>query len=171
MPWPPRAFARCALLAVLSSCGEPEPLVSAGYPPEDRAGEGAPAPEHDELYDAQGMLRESDEVIAGLPMPRGLELHFREDRRHVFHARVPARDLLRYFGPRVITGEVTELGEGAVYRNGVPRGVKGGVVRLDVAIRPTNRGAQVEIFEIPPMPESPPSAGELSRKLESLKLQ
>jgi hypothetical protein len=166
-----RSLRWALLLASLPACGEPEPVVSTGYPPTDRASQAATETEPDSLYDAQGLLRESGEIIAGLPMPRGLELHFRDDRRHVFHTRVPPRDLLRFFGPRVITGEVTQLGEGAVYRNGVPRDVKGGVVRLDVAVRPTNKGAQVEIAELPPMPASPPSAGELSRKLEALHLQ
>jgi hypothetical protein len=159
------------LAASLAACADSEPRVAAGYPPSERAR--APerdAPE-DPLYDENGLLRESDEVIAGLPMPRGLELRFEGERRHVFHGKIPIGDLLRYFGPRLITGEVTQLGEGAVYRNGVPRGIKGGVVRLDVAIRPTNKGAQVEIFEIPPPPTHPPSPGELSKMLGQQRLQ
>jgi hypothetical protein len=159
------------LAASLAACGDAEPRVAAGYPPIEpaRADErGAP---EDPLYDERGLLRESDVVIAGLPMPRGLELRFAGERRHIFHSKVPIGDLLRYFGPRVITGEVTQLGEGAVYRNGVPRGVKGGVVRLDVAIRPTNKGAQVEIFELPPVPTNPPSPGELSKILGQQHLQ
>ncbi|NLY93446.1 MAG: hypothetical protein GXY23_05405 [Myxococcales bacterium] len=155
----------------LSACGRETPVVSEGYPP----GEGPSAPatptREDPLYDAEGRLRESDRVIAGLPMPVGLELRYEGDRRHVFHSKLPIQDLLRYFGPRLITGEVTPLGEGAVYRNGVPRGVKGGVVRLDVAIRPTPKGAQIEILELPPPPADPPSPAELSRQLEQQMLQ
>ena len=167
---------RAALLVVfgvaLAACQGEEPVTSEGYP--ERALERAESPAQpppEPLYGDDGLLLESDRVIAGLPMPRGLELRHEGERRHVFHGELPPADLLRYFGPRLITGEVTQLGEGAVYRNGAPRGAKGAVVRLDVAVRPTHKGAQVEVFEIPPVPKDPPSRGELAETLERQHLQ
>lgn len=155
----------------LAACEPSAPTVSPGYAPVELTPPPAAKPAADPLYDEQGLLRESDRVVAGLRLPRGLEPRHREERRHVFDSEVPLKDLLRYFGPRLVTGEVTPLGEGAVYRNGIPRGVTGGVVRLDVAIRPTKRGAQVEILELPPVPADPPTPGQLAEQLERSALQ
>jgi hypothetical protein len=114
-------------------------------------------------YGPDGELRESDQVIAGLPLPMGLERTHGEDRRHVYRTDLPLRALQRYFGPRLLTGQVDRMGRGAVYRGAVPRGVQGGAVKLDVSILPVTSGTRVEIVEIRPPPESPPTVEELRR--------
>lgn len=153
----------------LLACGGGETSTAEQKVDDDRSADPPqPVLPEAQLYDDEGLLLESDDVVAGLRLPRGLEHAHTLDRRHIYYSKLPPKDLLRYFGARVITGQVTQLGEGAVYRAGVPRGVRGGEVKMDVAIRPTKEGAQVEIFEIPPPPLNPPSPTELSRQLEKM---
>jgi hypothetical protein len=48
---------------------------------------------------------------------------------------------------------VEHRGAAVVYRDAEPRGVRGGVVRLDVTIEPSSQHAsRVEIYERPPRP-------------------
>ena len=152
----------------LAACkGDGAVRVSEGLP---RAYLEEPAPPEaavDPLYDERGVLRESDEVIAGLTLPLGLELHFKDERRHVYTSKLPAKDFVRYFGPRLFTGDVMIVGEGAVYRDAAPMGARGAVVKLEVAIRELQRGAQIDIREIPPPPLHPKSPAELSELLKS----
>lgn len=133
----------------------------------------APEPEapvvDDALYDAEGNLLPSDIVVAGLALPRGLEERPSfGDRRHVYWTNVPIAKVQGYFGRRLITGQVDRIGDAAVFRRAVPQGVRGGVVHLDVGIHPIPRGggARVEIEEIAPEPQNPPSADELIRRFD-----
>jgi hypothetical protein len=114
-------------------------------------------------YGPDGELRESDDVVAGLPLPVGLERVHGSERRHVYRTTLPLRAVQRYFGPRLVTGQVDRLGDGAVFRHAVPRGVQGGVVKLDVSIMPVSSGTRIEIIEIRPPPASPPDMEELRR--------
>ncbi len=120
------------------------------------------------LYDEEGNLRESEEVIAGLVMPRGLELSHEEERRHVYSTSVPRPKLLAYFGPRLFTGSVDRIGEGAIFRAATVQGVRGGQVRLDVSILETGPSTRVEVFEIPPLPENPPSPEEIEEQYREM---
>jgi len=136
-----------------------------GEPPAsgDGVGEVVVAPERarrqvpETLYGPEGIPRESDVVIAGLTLPLGLtEVEsLREERRHAYTSEVPVTPLLRYFGPRLTTVDITQESGRTVYRNSVPREVRGGIVHLDVTIRSSSAyAARVEIFErTPPLPE------------------
>jgi hypothetical protein len=126
-----------------------------------------------ELYDAEGVPRESSERVAGLVLPRGLTAQeaLSENRRHIYTSEVPPQKLLRYFGPRLYTMNIEQRGEAVLYREALPRGVQGGAVKLDVTIQPSAlHASRVEIYERPP----PPPAGtvipeaEIRRQLESL---
>ncbi|NLE47919.1 MAG: hypothetical protein GX614_05925 [Sandaracinaceae bacterium] len=157
-----------ALVLGLIACKSDEPVrVSEGLPRAYLEEPPAPAPSAHPYYDESGSLRESDEVIAGLRLPVGMTLHFKEDRRHVYNSHLPPRDFVRYFGPRLFTGDVRLVGEGAVYRDAAPMQAKGAIVKLEVAIRETARGSQVDIREIPPPPLNPKSAAELSELLKA----
>ncbi|HEY8426933.1 MAG TPA: hypothetical protein VIL20_01105 [Sandaracinaceae bacterium] len=146
------AIAACALAA----CSKEAP------PSVDGVGAELPAPPprevrdpRAELYDENGVPRESDERVAGLPLPRGLTKveALSDERRHVYTSEMPPSDLLRYFGPRLVTMRIDRRGEAVIYREAVPRGVRGGVVKLDVTIEPTVRHpTRVEIYERPPPP-------------------
>lgn len=118
--------------------------------------------------DAEGHLRGSGERVAGLELPMGLTPSVDEERRHTYRTSVALALVLRYFGPRLTTGQVEPLaGGGASYRAATPRDATGATVPLDVTIRPVP-GAQVmiEIVEIPPEPITPPPESESIRELE-----
>ena len=108
------------------------------------------------LYDAEGVPLESDVRVAGLVLPRGLtEVAGAGDaRRHVYTSAIPHQKLLRYFGPRLVTMQIEERGAAVTYLEAVPRGVRGGVVKLDVTIQPSSsaQAARVEVYERPPPP-------------------
>jgi len=109
----------------------------------------------DPIYGPDGVPRESDERIAGLALPLGLEEieELREDRRHVYGSSVPMPKMLRYFGPRLNTLHIDQTGERVTYRDALPQGVRGGAVKLDVTVEPTSsHPTRVEIFERPPPP-------------------
>jgi hypothetical protein len=150
-----RVLCSLALALALLACSEPPPSL-------DGVGEmvpepPAPAPPDpgSSLYDEEGVPRESDERVAGLVLPRGLTKvdALSGPRRHAYHSEVPVDRLLRYFGPRLLTGNVEQLGSTVIYRQATPRGSRGGRVELDVRIEPTSgHPAFVEIYELPPPP-------------------
>lgn len=123
-------------------------------------------PEPEPLYGEDGELLESSHVVAGLRLPRGLEQVIAEERRHVYSSEVPLVKVQRYFGVRLVTGEVSERpGGGATYVDAVPRDVRGGAVHLDVTIEPSSMAAtRVEIVERVPAPVQPPSEEETLRR-------
>jgi hypothetical protein len=117
-----------------------------------------PRERHDpnaELYDENGVPRESDVRVAGLVLPRGLtEVEgLRSARRHVYTSAIPPQRLLRYFGPRLYTVNVEQRGQAVVYHDAEARGARGGIVKLTVTIEPTSQHpSRVEIVERPPAP-------------------
>jgi hypothetical protein len=151
-------FERCGwvILLLAAACSEEAPpsLDGVGAPVEPPR----PRAVHDpnaELYDDEGVPRESDARVAGLALPRGLTKvdAIESPRRHVYTSAIPPERLLRYFGPRLMTMNVEQRGHAVVYHDAEPRGVRGGVVRLDVTIEPTSRHpSRVEIVERPPAP-------------------
>lgn len=158
----------CILVLLLSgACGEDEVIQTP-----DRVEPEPPLRPQGEsrtdgfLYDAEGNLRESEDVIAGLTLPRGLELSHEQERRHVYRSTVPRAKLLGYFGPRLFTGSVDPIGDGAIFRGATVQGAVGSAVRLDVTILQTGATSRIEIFELPPIPENPPSPAELQRLWE-----
>lgn len=140
---------------LLSACGQ--------EPPPSRDGVGVPVEppvhpvrgRHADLFDENGVLRESDERVGGLVLPRGLTKveELTDERRHVYTSELPPATLLRYFGPRLFTMDIEQRGHRITYRAAEPRGVRGGVVKLDVTIEPTSRHpSRIEIIERPPAP-------------------
>jgi hypothetical protein len=143
-----------AVLLILASCSDPPPPSADGVgnaiPP-------APTPRApvDPIYDENGVPRESEERVAGLVLPMGLEetTTIAAGRRHLYTSVVPPEPLLRYFGPRLNTVDIRHVGERVTYYDAVPRDARGGVVHLDVTIQPSSgEPARVEIFERPPPP-------------------
>lgn len=172
-----RRVIRAALLLslALSGCGDDvlpstdglgEPVVDP--PPRRRPQES--------IYDAEGILRESDTVVAGLTLPMGLEEDeaLSTERRHVYHSSEPNQAFLRYFGPRLNTLQVQHEGERVTYRDATPQGVRGGVVHLDVTIEPTPaHPSRVEVYERPPPPVAGTTVSEeaIRRHLDALSPQ
>jgi hypothetical protein len=156
------------VLAVLvSACGPPEapelPVEIAEAPAlaPERASSGEP------LYDSEGDVLESTSRVAGLVLPRGIELVLDEERRHIYESSIPLTKMQRYFGVRLVTGQVDSRPGGAVtYVDALPRDVRGGQVRLDVTLEPSSRSrSRIEIVERRPPPVSPPSEAESLERL------
>ena len=161
-----------ALLLLLVACGGEEPIPTPGFEaeaPPERERSFNPS---DDLYDAEGNLREGDEVIVGLTMPRGLDKQDRpEERRHVYYTSLPIQKVVAYFGPRLFTGAVSRVGDGAIYRGARPVGITENVVRLDVSVLTAGLRTRVEVVELPPVPENPPSPAELQRRWDEMQKQ
>jgi hypothetical protein len=161
-----------AAAALAGGCSEEPPSVE-GVGRRIEAPPPRPARDRgDGLYGADGVPLESDERVAGLVLPRGLEPveELSEERRHVYRSRVPPERLLRYFGPRLTTVHIQRQGPTVTYAEAVPRGVRGGVVKLDVTIRPSSSAeAVVEVYERPPPPPDGTRipADEIRRHLEA----
>ncbi len=162
-----RSVVLLALLAV--ACGGNDDATETTPPPAPEEPPPVAPTFHpeDELYDAEGNLRESDEVVAGLRLPRGLQLDHEEERRHVYQTHVPIGKVVAYFGPRLFTGLVDRIGDGAVYRGATVVGVEN-APRMEVSILQTGSSVRVEIVELPPMPATPPSPAELQRQWEEM---
>jgi len=156
-----KTLALILLAFALAACGQdaeerpPAPVVA-----ETEATVRAENPNR--LYDEEGNLLESNVVVAGLRLPRGLEEAGEAERLHAYRTGVPIEKLLAYIGPRLITGQVDRHGSGATFREAVPRDARGGIVKLDVAIVPMNRTTtRMEIRELPPVPTNPPTEAEV----------
>jgi hypothetical protein len=160
-------FVLVVFFAVAPGCGgESDVEVPQTETPE---GEAAPSEQsqalQEELYGTDGQLLASNVTVAGLPLPRGLRPVRELDREHLYLTDVPLNKVQRYFGPRLVTGQVDRLGEGAVYRHATARDAQGALVRMDVMIIPTVSGTQVQIIELPPPPANPPSEEEIRRQI------
>lgn len=157
-----------AIALIVAACGDDDTVQAPPPPAPEEPPTPAPAfhPE-DELYDAEGNLRESDEVVGGLHLPRGLELDREEERRHIYKTHVPIQKVVAYFGPRLFTGLVDRIGDGAVYRGATVVGVENSP-RLEVSILQAGPSVRVEVVELPPLPATPPSPAELQRQWDEM---
>ncbi|KPK13769.1 MAG: hypothetical protein AMJ62_14385 [Myxococcales bacterium SG8_38] len=110
-------------------------------------------------YDPQGRLLPSDHYVAGVRMPRGAELFFEDDLRHVYRIRAPIDKVLAYLGPMMITGNVERRGKGAIYKRASVRGAEVSPTKLDVSILEVGSSmTRISITELPPPPAYIPSA-------------
>lgn len=148
---------------------------SGGRSAEDEHGPALPAPSVPQqrqaqtppLYDADGNLLESDVVVAGLRLPRGLDEARSEDRIHVYTSRVPTDKVARYFGVRLLTGQVVRVGQGAVFKAADVRGVRGGSIKLEVSVLAGSAApTRVQITELPTAPARPLSDSEVRALLK-----
>ncbi len=161
-----------ALVVLTMGCGSKQ--TEAPYIPPavaDRVEKARPVlpPAPEPLYDERGNLLGSTERVAGLVIPRGVKSVLRESRRYVYETAVPTRKVVRYFGNRLITGDVQPVGEGAIYRRATSRDAVGGVVKMDVSIFNQAGGTtRIEIREIPPMPVHPVSPQEVEAHFKKL---
>ena len=158
-----RSLLLASSLLVLSCRSEPSETSQEPAAPDPVTTKDAPAEPQKivYIYDADGALIASDDFIAGVRLPRGLEL-FREDEGvHVYRIRAPIRKVLSYFGPMLITGKVERQGKGAVYRTASVRGAEVSPTKVDVSILDIGNGlTRVSITELPPPPAYPPPQAE-----------
>ena len=120
--------------------------------------EKAPPPR---LFDGDGKLYASDEYAGGVALPVGVELFRADERTRVYRIRAPIDKVLSYFGPRLITGNVKKVGDGAVYKNASVRGAEVNPTKIDVSILEIGSNlVRIQIREIPPPTEYAPSASQ-----------
>jgi len=119
------------------------------------------------VLDADGALLPSDEFVAGLRLPRGLELYLDRPNFHLYRTRTPVYKVLAYFGPMLITGKVERQGAGAVYRQASVRGAEINPTKVDVSVTDVGEGyTRVAITELPPPPAHPPEKEEVLRRAQ-----
>lgn len=166
--WACSALAATMCVVSAAGCSHHREAASAGRAPAaERTEPQAKTHARVSPYGPDGNLRASDQVVAGLRLPLGLEHLYDQDRRHSYRTSVPIGKVIAYFGPRLMTGEVQRVGPGAIFRHAIPKGVRGGAVKLDVSILAASSGTRVEISEIRPPPEHPPSIEEIQRELRA----
>jgi hypothetical protein len=109
-------------------------------------------------FDPQGRLLPSDQYVGGVRMPRGAELSFESDLRHVYRIRAPIDKVLAYFGPMMVTGNVERQGKGAIYKRASVRGAEISPTKVDVSILEVGSSmTRISITELPPPPPYVPS--------------
>jgi hypothetical protein len=158
-----RALSVLGALA-LPACGDDVATDESGGAAEQVAPapvvEAPPAPPPDRGPD--GALLESDTYVGGLRLPRGLREVAVHERQHFFEGPYVPELYVRYFGPRLMTGQVDHLPNGAVrYVAATAREARGAVVVMDVLVSPGSRSRTlVTIDERPPVPTTPPPEAE-----------
>lgn len=160
----PRTLLLASTLFVMSCSSEAresEPPAASTLNPAP-AEEAPPEPEKVVyIYDVEGALLPSEEFLVGIQLPRGLELFRQEKGVHVYRIQAPIEKVLKYFGPKLITGRVERQGKGAVYRTASVRGSEVNPTKVDVSILEIgNRLTRVAITELPPPPAYPPAQQE-----------
>ncbi len=163
-----------AALLAQGACRDPEGARPTPSPPAEEArGAGPSAAPSEPTMGPDGALLPSDEKVAGLTLPRGLEPVYEADGTHRYTTSAPIEKVLAYFGPRLFTADVHRVGDGAIYRRARPLEARGAVVLMDVSVLGTSRGrVRVEVREAPPPPaEVPGTAAEraaFTRRLRAL---
>jgi len=112
-------------------------------------------------YDPQGRLLPSDDYVAGIRLPRGVELFRQDELLHVYRIRAPIDKVLAYFGPMMITGNVERRGKGAVYKRASVRGAEVNPTKVDVSILEVSSSMTlISVAELPPPPRYIPSSAQ-----------
>lgn len=155
----------CLILLVVSSgCGRkteaPGPAGTTKL--EAEAEEAATAkPRPLRVFDVEGRLIPSDEYIAGIRLPRGVELFRADEVTHVYRMRAPIERVLAYFGPMMITGNVERRGKGAVYKRASVRGAEMNPTKVELSIIEVGSNlVRISVTELPPPPQHVPSASQ-----------
>jgi hypothetical protein len=138
----------CAL--ALSACGGEQPAAPAQDPTGPSAqvkhSQAAPSP-RPSLLDAQGRLKSSGLKVDWFEIPAGFENKGSRPQRHYFVSHeVTMGQLREYLGARMLTGQVDELGEGAVYRAVMPLSASEKAMRFDVEVAAIDQDTGVSLM-------------------------
>ena len=146
----------------LAACGDDDDARPA--PPRRQAREVPETPPP--VYDASGRLLPSGETFSAIELPRGLTLLREDDRVRVYRTDVPVRDVQTYFGPRLNTPEVEQIGEGVVYHGATVRSETGQTLHVTVSILPSAAGTRVELRRHPLPAAQPMTEADYREALE-----
>jgi len=109
--------------------------------------------------DEKGNLLPSDEQIAGLVLPRGLEFKRKVEFRHFYATSVPANKLHWYFSARLTTNNIRRVSGSTTYVAAKVRDGNDSTGRFDVKITPNRKPkgkSRVEIRQLAPRKPTPP---------------
>ena len=160
-----RALFVWVLFAVLVGCRS-EPAArdrgGSGDPTRTSEGEATEPPSRPlRTFDVEGRLIPSDEYIAGIRLPRGVELFRADEVTHVYRIRAPIDRVLAYFGPMMITGNVERRGKGAIYKRASVRGAEVNPTKVDVSILEVGSNlVRISVTELPPPPAHVPTSSQ-----------
>lgn len=150
------------LLAAIAGCSAKSnaPDQPVGVTQDEEAEEArAPKPRPPRIFDVEGRLIPSNEYIAGIRLPRGIELFRADEVTHVYRMRAPIDRVLAYFGPMMITGNVERRGKGAVYKRASVRGAEVNPTKVDLSILEVGSNlVRISVTELPPPPTHVPGA-------------
>ncbi|MFI5306288.1 MAG: hypothetical protein ACHQ53_02985 [Polyangiales bacterium] len=125
-----------------------------------------------QVFDADGTVLPSDQMIAGVVLPRGLRLYASSEHDWDFMAdHVSAKALERYFAPRLHSQGVTHSLSGAVeFERAQPKDdLKAPLLSLRVvALRGANDASEVFIHQTVPGKVVPPQA-QVEAQLQALR--
>lgn len=149
------------LLVALGACGrKAEERARPGSVSTDAKTErpAATTPRPPRVFDVDGRLIPSDEYVAGIRLPRGVELFRADEVMHVYRMRAPIDRVLAYFGPMMITGNVERRGKGAVYKRASVRGAEMNPTKVELSITEIGSNlVRIAVTELPPPPRHVPS--------------
>jgi hypothetical protein len=110
-------------------------------------------------FDEKGNLLPSEQQVAGLKLPRGLELKRETKFRHFYETLVPANKLHWYFSARLTSAKVKRISGSTTYVAAKLSDGSNGTARFDVKITPnrTPKGkTRVEVRQLLPRKPTPP---------------
>jgi hypothetical protein len=150
------------VLAALAGCSSrsesPEQRAPASRAEQAETDE-APKRRPPRKFDVEGRLIPSNEYIAGIRLPQGVELFRADEVTHVYRMRAPIDKVLAYFGPMMITGNVERRGKGAVYKRASVRGAEVNPTKVDLSILEIGSNlVRISVTELPPPPTHIPGA-------------
>ncbi len=143
---------RCAifgcLLGISTACGgsgsgsdTAQPSAIPGATSRTQAEAARPSP-----YDAEGRLKPSGRMLHWLEIPTGFENTASWAQHHVFESdQVSVEKLREYLAARMLTGQVDELGQGALYRRVMPLSADAKAMRFDIQVGVTEGGRVVRL--------------------------
>jgi hypothetical protein len=105
------------------------------------------------LYDDEGRLLASSEVVSGLRLPRGLKARLSSAHRSIYQTEVPLEKLHWYLNGHLQISQVRRVSGATTYIAAIPREATGSSVRLDVSVGPDYPNFKQNIIEISEVPE------------------
>jgi hypothetical protein len=122
--------------------------------PVDRQAELRKREQSQSLYDEEGRLRASTDVVAGLRLPRGLTQRLASEHRWTYQTEVPLEKLHWYLSAHLHTTQIQRTSGATTYVAAVPREKPQSEVRIDVTVGPDYPNLKrniVDISERPPV--------------------
>jgi hypothetical protein len=146
-------FAIATLVALLGCTGQTKREKQRELlRPVDRQAELRKVLQAQQLYDPNGRLLASAEVVAGLRLPRGLEVRFKGTDRFIYQTEVPLEKLHWYLNSHLQIAQIRRVSGATTYLGAIPRDAQGEPGRLDVTVGPDYPNLKRNILKISQRP-------------------